>query len=63
VPANTSLELGCGAPTVTGPIALSGTYAAGFTGTINAQSSPAATTPLAQNQTITLQFCVKINTM
>jgi trimeric autotransporter adhesin len=63
VPPNTSLELGCGAPTVTGPIALTGTYPTGFTGTINAQSSPAPTTPLAQNQTITLQFCVKINTM
>ncbi len=63
VPANTSLELGCGAPTVTGPIALTGAYPNGFTGTINAQSSPTAATPLAQNQTITLQFCVKINTM
>ena len=63
VPPNTSLELGCGAPTVTGPIALTGAYTTGFTGTISAQSSPAATTPLAQNQTITLQLCVKINTM
>jgi trimeric autotransporter adhesin len=63
VPVNTSLELGCGAPTVTGPIALTGSYTTGFTGTISAQSSPTATTPLAQNQTITLQFCVKINTM
>jgi len=63
VPPNTSLELGCGAPIMTGPIALTGAYTTGFTGTINAQSSPTATTPLAQNQTITLQFCVKINTM
>jgi trimeric autotransporter adhesin len=63
IPPNTSLEPGCGAPVVTGPIALVGSYAAGFTGTVTAQSSPTAATPLAPNQNITLQFCVKINTM
>jgi uncharacterized repeat protein (TIGR01451 family) len=61
VPPNTTLETGCGAPTVTGPIALTGSYATGFTGTIAAQSSPTAATPLAPNQSFTLQFCVRIN--
>ena len=64
VPANTKLETGCGAPTVTGPVALSGgPYVTGFTGTILAQSSPLATTPLPPTGTFTLQFCVKINDM
>jgi trimeric autotransporter adhesin len=63
VPANTQLEVGCGAPSVTGPIALAGSYANGFAGTISAQSAPAATTPLATSQSFTLQFCVRINTI
>lgn len=63
VPPNTKLETGCGAPSVTGPIALTGTYASGFTGTIVAQSSPTAATPLPPTNTFTLQFCVKINDM
>jgi trimeric autotransporter adhesin len=63
VPANTQLELGCGAPAVTGPIALVGSYPGGFTGTVTAQSSPSASTPLAPAQTFTVQFCVRINTM
>ncbi len=63
VPPNTSIELGCGAPVVTGPVALVGAYPAGFTGTLSAQSSPTTATPLLPNQTLTLQFCVKINTM
>jgi uncharacterized repeat protein (TIGR01451 family) len=62
VPPNTKLETGCGAPAVTGPIALTGgPYANGFTGTITAQSSPTAATPLPPTATFTLQFCVKIN--
>ena len=64
VPPNTNLATGCGAPTVTGPIALTGgPYVSGFTGTITAQSSPVATTPLPPTGTFTLQFCVKINDM
>ncbi len=63
VPPNTSIELGCGAPVVTGPVALIGAYPTGFTGTVSAQSSPTAATPLLPNQILTLQFCVKINTM
>jgi trimeric autotransporter adhesin len=63
VPANTQLDTGCGAPVVTGPVALVGSYGNGFVGTISAQSSPAVTTPLATLQTFTLQFCVRINTM
>ena len=62
VPANTSLETGCGAPAVTGPIAVTGgPYVIGFTGTVSAQSSPLATTPLPPTGTFTLQFCVRIN--
>ena len=62
VPPNTKLEVGCGAPAVTGPIALTGgPYATGFTGTIAAQSSPTSATPLPSTATFTLQFCVKIN--
>lgn len=62
IPPNTKLEVGCGAPTVTGPIALTGgPYANGFTGTITAQSSPTPATPLPPTATFTLQFCVKIN--
>ena len=62
VPPNTKLETGCGAPVATGPIALTGgPYATGFTGTITAQSSPLASTPLPPTATFTLQFCVKIN--
>ena len=65
VPGNTKLELGCGAPTVTGPIALvsAGSYVNGYTGTISAASTPASTTPLPPTGTFTLQFCVKINDM
>ena len=64
VPPNTSLATGCGAPTVTGPIALSGgPYMTGFAGTIAAQSSPLASTPLLPTGTFTLQLCVKINDM
>jgi uncharacterized repeat protein (TIGR01451 family) len=62
VPPNTAIETGCGAPAVTGPLALVGAYANGFAGTIKAQSAPTAATPLGPNQTITLQFCVKVNT-
>ena len=62
LPPNTSLATGCGAPAVTGPIALSGgPYVTGFTGTMVAQSSPLASTPLPPAGTFTLQFCVKIN--
>ena len=62
IPANTYLATGCGAPTVTGPIALvGGPYVTGFTGTITAQSSPLASTPVPPTGTFTLQFCVKIN--
>ncbi len=62
VPPNTTLATGCGAPAVTGPIALSGgPYATGFTGAIAAASSPTAATPVPPNGTFTLQFCVKIN--
>ncbi len=64
VPANTKLETGCGAPAVTGPIALSGgPYATGFTGMVTAASSPMASTPLPPGTSFTLQFCVKINDM
>ncbi len=64
VPANTTLAGGCGIPTVTGPIALTGgPYVNGFTGIVSAVSSPMATTPLPPTGTITLQFCVKINDM
>ena len=64
VPANTTLATGCGAPTVTGPIALvGGPYVTGFTGTITAQSTPLASTPVPPTGTFTLQFCVKINDM
>ncbi len=64
IPANTNLATGCGAPTVTGPIALvGGPYVNGYTGTITAQSSPLATTPVPPTGTFTLQFCVKINDM
>jgi hypothetical protein len=62
VPPNTNLATGCGAPTVTGPIAVTGgPYSSGFTGTVSASSSPLATTPLPPTGTFTLQFCVKIN--
>jgi trimeric autotransporter adhesin len=62
VPANTTLETGCGAPAVTGPIALTGgPYATSYTGSVTAASSPLATTPLPPGGTFTLQFCVKIN--
>jgi uncharacterized repeat protein (TIGR01451 family) len=62
VPANTTLETGCGAPAVTGPIAMTGgPYASGYTGMITA-ASPMAT-PLPPGATFTLQFCVKINDM
>lgn len=62
VPPNTALATTCGAPTPTGPIALGGgPYVTGFTGTIAAQSSPLATTPLPPTGTFSLQFCVKIN--
>ena len=62
IPLNTSIATGCGAPIVTGPIALTGgPYANGFTGAIAAQSSPTAVTPLAPGNSFTLQFCVKIN--
>ena len=64
VPPNTKLETGCGAPTVTGPIAMTaGPYVSGFTGTVSAASSPLATTPVVPTGTFTLQFCVKINDM
>ncbi len=64
VPPNTKLETGCGAPTVTGPIATTGgPYVSGFTGTVAAISSPLATTPVPPTGTFTLQFCVKINDM
>lgn len=63
-PPNTKLETGCGAPTVTGPIAITGgPYATGFTGSIAAQSAPLASTPLPPAGNFTLQFCVKINDM
>ena len=61
VPANTALETGCGAPTATGPLAITGTYTSGFTGSVAAQSSPLASTPLLPSGTATMQFCVKIN--
>ncbi len=61
-PPNTKLEAGCGLPTVTGPVALSGgPYATGFSGMISAISAPLASTALPPNGTFTLQFCVKIN--
>ncbi|MCY7304601.1 MAG: hypothetical protein LH632_00325, partial [Rhodoferax sp.] len=64
VPANTTLAIGCGVPSVTGPIAMTGgPYANGFTGTVSAASSPMATTPVPPTGTFTLQFCVKINDM
>ena len=64
VPPNTKLATGCGAPTVTGPIALTGgPYVTGYTGTVAAASSPLATTPVPPTGTFTLQFCVKINDM
>lgn len=62
VPANTVLETGCGAPAAAGPLAtVGGPYVNGFTGTVVAQSSPLATTPLLPASTVSLQFCVKIN--
>ena len=62
VPPNTKLETGCGVPTVTGPIALTGgPYVIGYTGAVSAASSPLATTPVSPSGTFTLQFCVKIN--
>lgn len=61
-PPNTKLEAGCGLPTVTGPVGLSGgPYATGFSGVISATSAPLASTPLPQAGLFTLQFCVKIN--
>ena len=62
VPPNTKLETGCGVPTVTGPVAVTGgPYVNGFTGAVSAASSPLATTPVPPTGTFTLQFCVKIN--
>lgn len=62
VPASTKLATGCGVATATGPIAITGgPYIDGFAGTITAQSSPLATTPLAPGASFTLQFCVKVN--
>lgn len=61
VPANTALETGCGAPAATGPLAIVGVYVSGFTGSVIAQSSPMASTPLLPAGTATMQFCVKIN--
>jgi len=65
VPGNTKLEVGCGAPSVTGPIALQspGLYVTGYTGPITAASTPLSTTPLPPTGIFTLQFCVKINDM
>lgn len=58
VPANTKLETGCGVPTTTGAIAMSGgPYANGYTGTVSAVSAGA----LPPTGVFTLQFCVKIN--
>lgn len=63
VPPNTKLELGCGAPTVTGPgMALIGAYVTGATGTVAAAATPASTA-LPPGATFTLQFCVKINAL
>jgi hypothetical protein len=62
VPANTTLETGCGAPAVTGPIALTGgPYTTGYTGMVTAASTMGM--PLPPAGTFTLQFCVKINDM
>jgi hypothetical protein len=62
VPPNTKLETGCGVPSITGPIAVTGgPYMNGFTGTVSAASSPLPTTPVLPTGTFTLQFCVKIN--
>ena len=62
IPPNTKLETGCGVPTVTGPIAVTGgPYVNGYTGTVSAASTPLATTPVPPTGTFTLQFCVKIN--
>ncbi len=60
VPSNTILELGCGAPSATSPLAVTGgPYANGFTGTVQAQSG--ASPALLPAGTVSLQFCVKIN--
>jgi trimeric autotransporter adhesin len=72
VPPNSYLVTGCGAPSAVGPIAVTGTYANGFTGTVQAASSPAASTPLPPVNigaggtlplpgVVALQFCVRIN--
>jgi trimeric autotransporter adhesin len=72
VPANSYLVTGCGAPSAVGPLAIVGTYANGFTGTVTAQSSPTPTTPLPPVNigaggalplpgVVALQFCVRIN--
>ena len=63
IPPNTKLETGCGAPVVTGPIALQtpGLYVSGYTGMITAASTPLSTTPLPPTGVFSLQFCVKIN--
>jgi uncharacterized repeat protein (TIGR01451 family) len=62
VPGNTKLEIGCGVPTVTGPIAITGgpynlIVPAPYTGPITA----ASTGPLPPTGVFTMQFCVKIN--
>ncbi len=57
VPANTILETGCGAPTASAPLTITGgPYINGFTGTVTATAAT-----LTSGQTFTLQFCVKIN--
>ncbi len=57
VPANTILETGCGSPTASAPLTITGgPYASGFTGTVTATAAT-----LTSGQTFTLQFCVKIN--
>ncbi len=57
VPANTVLETGCGSPTASAPLGITGgPYASGFTGTVTATAAT-----VTSGQVFTLQFCVKIN--
>ena len=57
VPANTSLQTTCGAPSLAGAVIANPTYVNGFTGTV----ASGTVASLASTGSTTLTFCVRIN--
>ncbi len=57
VPANTSLALTCGAPSLSGVVIANPSYVAGFTGTVTSGTIAS----LGSTASTTLTFCVRIN--